>query len=379
MKPASILNPLTIIGLVTILQGCSYGQSIETKTFETFPIKETLEHSPVQIDEPITPRSIHLVENTIILIDRNSEYTIHLYDINNWKLKTVYGRRGDGPAEMRSPNFHGQAVKEGNDTYLWFSDIRNYKLKKISLEKMLVNESTEPDLSLKLPPELALAYKDVFAVNDSEFFGTVEGDIIGLSGNENAGRFFRFKTGSEISWIPNFPIQELEVPQNKIGYLYSSRVAFNPKTQQIASGMLYFDRVDYIDILNEKVITAVQESKVDTEDVNFNGDNYLIPPSVTNYHVSAYGTENFAYFFYSNATNQQAIDYYDGKISSFPNLELHVYDWKGNPVYKAELDKWALNSFFIDEDSWRLFAVDSDPEEEDQVIISYQLPNLQNE
>ncbi len=379
MKRPFLFKIFICLFLLTVLEGCGYGQSREVKTFRAFPAKGQLEHSVVQVSEPITPNTIHLIDNTVVLVDRNAEHAIQFYDIKDWSLKGVYGRRGDGPGEMKSPKFHGQFVREKDETYLWFSDIRNYKLKKIGLQAMIGNSSAEPNVSLRLPAELALSYKDIFAINNNEFIGTIEGDIIGLSGNENAGRFFRFEKGEPITWIANFPEQKLEVPQKKVGYLYASRVAFNNQTNRLASGMVYYDRVDFVSVLNNEVITVVQEDNQEVNEVDLNGDGYLIPLDVTNFYVSAYGTKNFVYFFYSNSTNQQVVDYYDGKSSSISNLQLHVYDWNATPIYRAELDKWALGSFFVDEQTWQLYATDSDPVSEDEIIVSYQLPKLLNE
>ncbi|MFY0594263.1 BF3164 family lipoprotein [Roseivirga sp.] len=378
MIKKSAYKMLLILIIGQLLQGCDISQSSDNTIYEIFPKNESLKHSKVRISEALTPSSIHLVNDIVVLIDKNLDYSIRFYEISNWSLKGKYGRRGDGPAEMQRPKFHGQYILSKNETNLWFSDIRSYKLKKISLEKMIGDINTEPELTHTLPPELALAYKDVFSISDDEFVGTIEGDIIGLSGDPNAGRFFQF-SGKDIKWTPNFPKQDLEVPQEKVGYLYSSRSAFNNNTQQLASAMLYYDRIDIMDFRSHEVLTVMSNDKSKLKEVDLRDDHSLIPPDTKHYYIGAYGTENYFYCLYAGTTTQQARDFIDGNNSEYPNLQLHVFDWKGNPIYKAHLDKWTLPSFFIDEKSWKLYAIDGMPEEEEEVIISYDLPNLLDE
>ena len=63
-------------------------------------------------------------------------------------------------------------------------------------------------------------------------------------------------------------------------------------------------------------------------------------------------------------------------ITDFPNRQLQVFDWLGNPVYHAQLDKPSLGTFFVDERTGKMYAIDGYPENEDDMIVSYQLPVL---
>jgi hypothetical protein len=226
-------------------------------------------------------------------MDEKSEYAVHFYKLSDWSLVAKYGRRGDGPAEVRTLKFHGQSVVENNETYLWFSDFGTFKLKKISLSGMLKDMSTEPIISHKLPPELAMTYKDIYAISDTEFVGTVEGDVFSFSGNTEAGRFFHLDmSDKEVNWIPNFPEQNLKEPKKKMGYVYSSKTTFNATTNQIASGMRYYDRIDIIDVKKDKALTVVQEDNIEVQEVDLRDDFRLIPPSTKSYYGFGYSSEN---------------------------------------------------------------------------------------
>ncbi|WP_421978326.1 BF3164 family lipoprotein [Roseivirga seohaensis] len=359
------------------IYGYGYGQTRDIKPYNSFPKNESLKHSKIQINEVLYPESIHLIGDLVVIMDQKSDYAVHFFKLSDWSLIAQYGTRGDGPAEVQTLKFHGQSVKENNETYLWFSDFKTFQLKKISLSGMISNIDTEPVITYKLPPELAMIYKDIYAISKTEFIGTVEGDVIAYSGDPKAGRFFHLNINDKsIKWIPNFPEQKLQEPKDKLGYLYSSKTTFNNNTHQIASGMSYFDRIDIVDVMKGKALTVVQEDNVIVREVDLRHPSTLIPPDTKHYYKLGYSTDRFVYFLYSVTTPQQGSDFWNGLISNYPNIQLHVFDWQGNAVYQAEFDKPSLGSFFVDEKTWKLYAIDGYPENEDDMIISYSLPNL---
>lgn len=355
---------LSLIFLVMI-SGCSFAQS--NKEFKSFPRIEQLRHSRVEIRELISPSSIHLINDTIILVDKNLEHAIHFYNVSNWSSIGSYGKRGKGPAEVEKPKFHGQFTEENGETYLWFSDIRSFKLFKVSLTKMINDIDSEPEISYRIPPELALSYKEIYAVSDTEFVGTVAGEQLG-------GRFFHIDMKKKTAdWMPNFPKQNLKVPEHKIGYLYSSAAAFNRKTNQIASGMYLFDRIDIVNVLEEKVLTIFQEGNSEIKEVDLRDDSRLFPLKTEFYYTRAYSTENYIYLLYANNTEQQIAE------SRKSPTELHVFDWDGNPIYKGQLDMHSLGSFFVDEKTRKLYAINYQPEDDDDMIVSFTLSKFVNE
>lgn len=364
---------------MTLVLCYCYGQHIEVKTFNSFPVSEKLSHSKVTIHEPLTPTSIYLLDSIVVLIDSNLDHALHFYNISDWSLIAKYGKRGDGPGEVIKPKFHGQFVQERGETYLWLSDYRTFKLKKLSLNKMMSNENAEPEVSLKMRPQIAWIYADIYAVSDNEFIGPVTGDIIGVTEDKEAGRFYRYNVKDQsISWMPNFPKQKLSVPQEKIGYLYSSASTFNSKTKKIASAMKFYDRVDIVDVIKGEVLTIVQKDKVGLKEVDLKDERSLIPPETMSYYTRAYSTERYIYLIYSNITYQEGNEVFQGIGQNVPKEQLHVFDWKGIPVFKGELDKWALGSFFVDEKTWTLYAINNEQEDEEDMIILYSLPKLDN-
>ena len=365
-----------LLCFVSILSTECIGQVLETKTYSSFPKELSLRHSKVAIREALTPNTIHLHDSVVILVDQNADPAIHFYNIKDWSLISSYGKRGDGPAEVRIPKFHGQLVYEKDNVYLWFSDFRTTKLLKLNFKDILNNINTEPETSLKMPYEVGMLYDDIFALSDTKFVGTVQGNVVDFTG-ENSGRFFKADVKNKsISWIPNFPEQTLENPEGKIGHLYSSETVINLQSNLLASAMRFYDRIDIVDVTENKVLTIVHEDEVEPKEVDLRHDSRLIPPQTRYYYGKGFATANHLYFWYGNFTEQQSIDYFDGKISEFPNLQLKVFDWEGYPVLKVQVDKHNLGSFFVDEKTWTLYAIDHDPEKEDEVIVSYQLPNL---
>jgi hypothetical protein len=363
--------------LTLIAPRFAHSQIRNVKPYKSFPKSESLKHSEIQINEVVYPSSIHLVDDVVIMMDKKAEHAVHLFKVSDWSLLANYGTRGNGPTEVQVLKFHGQSVKKDNETYLWFSDFRAYRLKKISLTGMLKDKSTEPVVSHKLLPELAMTYDDIYAISDTDFIGTVEGNIYDFTNDPKAGRFFQFNIkNKKIKWTANFPEQKLQEPKNKLGYVYSSQAIFNNRTIQMASGMRYYDRIDIIDVVKNNVLTVVHEDNTEVQEVDLRDDFRLIPLSTRHYYGSGYSTDRLIYFFYSNKTAQQSSDFNKGLTSDYPNRQLRVFDWEGNPVYHAQLDKPNLGSFFVDEKTWKLYAVDGSPENEDDMIVSYQLPVL---
>lgn len=372
--------PLTFLIVFLSCLGCTAEQHDELKVFRSFPKSENLKHSKIKIMEPLTPSSVHLIDSLIVFVSLNSDYAFHFYRISDWSPLGKYGKIGDGPHEVRRPIFHGQFAKNKGQTHFWFSDFDSFELKKVSLKEALNNPDAQPLITHKLPPELAMTYDDVYAISDNEFVGTVEGDIAESTDDKAAGRFFWFNTNDKsIEWVPNFPKQDLKVEKEKIGYLYSSKSAFNTLTNQIASAMRYYDRIDVIDVVAKEILTIMEEGKQQVVEVDLRDSRYLIPLDVKLYNGYVYGTEKYIYHLYSVTTGQQGVDFAQGNKSTFPNLQLRVFDWKGNPIYKAQLDRWSLDSFFVDEHSWKMYAIDYERENEDELIISYDLRQMTDE
>lgn len=371
-----VFRLILTLSICAFIGTSSLGQIREIRTYKSFAKEADLKHSKIHIKEAVTPTTIQLWEDTVVLVDKNSDPAIHFYNLNNWSLIGSYGMRGDGPAEVRVPKFHGQFVQENNKTYLWFSDFRSTKLLKLGLKDMIEDIGTEPAISLKMPYEVGMLYDDIYAMSDTEFVGTVQGNVVDFTG-ENSGRFFISDVRKKsLNWIPNFPNQSLETPPEKVGYLYSSQTTWNEERKKLASGMSFFDRIDIIDPFKNSVLTVVQEDNKELKEVDLGDDHYLIPPNIRYFYGQGYNTNSYIYFLYQKTTGQQSMDFYDGKVSTLPNLELHVFDWNGNAILKGKLDRHNLGSFFVDEKTWNLYAIDHDPEKEDEVIVSYQLPNL---
>ncbi len=365
---------------ITFIQVQAQKQSLVT--YKDFSIVEpkVLRHASVAILDPITPSSIHLLDSLVMVVDQNMDYAISFYRLKDWSIKAKYGRRGDGPAEMRKPKFHGQVTKDqNNEVYLWFSDYRTFQMKKLSVMKMIADEQTEPEVTQRLPPEIAWFYDDIFSLSDNEFIGSVVGDPLEDSKNKDAGRFFYLKMEDEsLQWVPNFPKQKLKVPAEKIGYLYSSVSTMNPKTGQLASGMKFFDRFDLVDVKNNSVLTVVQENKSDVEEVDLvDRKGRLIPPKTKYYYVQVYSTENYVYLLYSNLTEQEGNDFFNGTRTDVKKPQLHVFNWKGAAVYKATLDKVGVADFFVDERTWTVYFRDTMSENEEEIFVKYKLNLLE--
>lgn len=346
-------------------------QTEDYKVFDSFPITENLEHEVFSLNELLTPSTIHLIDTIVVLVDERADYSFHFYDVRDWAYLGKYGKRGNGPEELGKPIFHGQFTRDAGQRFFWFSDFNTFKLRKVNLERALIDDVIKPDITDVLPPELAMTYDDVYAISDKEFVGTVQGD---LGDYDEFGRFFRFEVGnSQISWVSNFPKQELKVERDKIGYLYSSRSTFNPATKQIASAMKYYDRLDVIDVAKNNVLTIVEKGKEETEEVDMRHRRSLIPPDVKTYSSYVNSSEKYIYQLYRVSTGNDEREYFEGNKNVMSKFQLRVFDWEGNPVYRAVLDSINLFSFFIDEVSWKMYAINYDRENENEFIMSYDL------
>lgn len=219
----------------------------------------------------------------------------------------------------------------------------------------------------RLPPELALTYDDIYYFDENTLIGTVSGDI-------QSGRFFFIDLATNnLSWIPNFPQQNLEVPKQKTGYLYSSATTFHNELGIIASGMKLFDRIDFVNMSSKEVFTSVQQDNAELKEVDLNSDSRLFPLETKFFYQRAFGTDKYAYFLYSGSTELESTQ------DRMKPLQLHVFDWAGRPIYKAQLDNNALGSFFVDERKWTLYAINHGREIESEILVSYDLSNLKGE
>ncbi|OEK04161.1 hypothetical protein BFP71_11790 [Roseivirga misakiensis] len=368
---------MLLLVLIVISLGCKSEIGKGLIVYDSFQVNDVLTHQVHKISEPLSPSRIDIIDSLVLMIDYKMEHAFHFYKISDWSYLGGFGKVGDGPDEVKMPRFHGQFVKKNDETFFWVSDFRTYDLKKINLYDLLATGDAVPKVRLKLPPVLTWTYNDIYAISDEEFIGTVEGDVSKEALGVESGRFFSYKSqGDTVTWLPNWPIQETEVDAEKIGYLYSSFSSFNSSTNQVVSSMKFYDRIDLVDVINNSVSTLIQNGNESIKEVDLKDDRYLIPPNAMNYNGFNYATTNYIYQLYNKFSESDSKDFFAGRQNAIPMYELRVFDWSGKAIYKATLDKRRLGRFFVDENTWTMYVINNGREQEEDLIISYQLKDL---
>jgi len=347
MKSNRIKSICVIFVIVFSAFACTRGLEQEhLRVFENFPEVIDLHGTPVMTgDEKYNPLLMGLKDNLLVVCDVENGPHFHVYALPEFEYLGNFGQQGRGPSEFQSPFFWGQFEK-GERVKIWVYDPNNVTLSLIDVLDALNDERFKTDTCFVLPNE---AYE---AINVMKIGGN------NLTGNGAFfnGEFFKYDTETDkIQWIAkntnyNKGFRQLLETSNDFGQLTLKQgfAKIKPDQSRYAKALVY---APIIDVYKPDGVLEFSIILNDFEIPNFNEEEFSL--KTRGWYGNIFLTDSFIYAINRNCTLEQY------SLNECDDAEIHVFNWKGEPVVLFRLNEGIAPSaaFVVDEENKKIYTV----------------------
>jgi len=307
----------------------------------------------------LTPEWIDVVaDSLLLLVDRNADPAINIYNLKNLKKIASAGKRGNGPFEFITPKLEGSSFTLNDTLYAYISDFNAHILYRLNISKLLAGIPDEFEKIDDVHYTIAPGWQDMFPVNDKI--------VIGNLWYGDARMFIWNRNNQTVKFIPNFPEAKVHIPKDKIGYFYANFVGYNPKKKIFASAMQTFKQVDFFDSAGNHLKSLKFEK--DNLHPEFKSDGSLFPPDYNFYFGRTYSTSSY---FFALSQNRRA-----DQPAPSNNFELYLFSWDQEFRGKWILSRPNIGPFTVSERNKKLYAINYGNDMEEFPIIIYNLSQL---
>ena len=298
-----------------------------------FPNKVSLKGEFIDVDS-IGIGCVEIFTPYLFLTTYRLPYFTKVYKLNNYEFLSDYFYQGQGPEEFLS-----FGIIKKQYPYLWVNDYKNKRISLINAEKTFNTEL--------VCIEKVLNYKkvvdpfNVFYLNDTclliKDYNSVDRELYYLKYNPK-------NDSIEADW--KFVIYNNPITYELMNKILTLADQIHPDGSKIVSITEKFNQIDIIDLNN-----PVESFSITTEKNiknNYFHVNKTLDEELNRYYFSGpICTNDKIYVLYNTEKNDQ--------------VEVHIIDWKGNPLGILSLDKY-LRYINVDEDNKILYGIDDDSE-----------------
>jgi hypothetical protein len=286
--------------------------SIEIKDFK----QEKKLTGTILIENEYGHFNIAHVDKYLILFSVLREHFFYVYNINGDSLG-AFGIRGQGPNDLINIQWCGQYY----GTNMWINDVSNVRLCAVNITQSLVQKKCMFDAIVK---NLNFSVNS-FVWNDSL-----------LISEQMRDNFYLIRTN----------IYTKRTSEEKL-YNYSSQHLFStyksiwrmkPDGSKMAAAMQSINMINILDIKNNDRLSLIVNPPM-TNLENIVDRNTGLEKRT--YYVDMDVTDNYIYTLFMNQA-------YDESYMIEKEMEIHVFDWQGNPQYKYIIPQY-ITAFAIDE------------------------------
>jgi hypothetical protein len=318
-----------------IIIAATYSCSDKEKTFFVGNIKVIcFEKQRIMSGEHLNVDSIGVEGVTIlgpylIMNIYGHSYLTQIYNLNTLDLIGNFLTKGQGPNDFGFIDIIKTAYP-----YFWIQDRAYENIQLINVEEIIENKQT--------PAQKVLRYGNIGEIFNAFYINDT--CLLIKSFDINKGLYYFYynpETGilSHEVIMYNYPIT------NDILYTKMIPLAdrMKPDGSKIVSISGIFDQLDILDMYcpEESISVTTTNYKYDYEYIkNTHNDEMK-----TSYFSYPYCSENLIFALYENNDTKHA-----------NNIELHIIDWEGNPIYKLLLDQ-RIDAFSIDLDNGFMYGI----------------------
>jgi len=357
-----IIKTILMLSVFVVINACESPITHETKYYSDFPNTIQLNSNSIDgISKDFFTPFIGLKDSLLIFCDTESSPHFHIYQLPDFAPIGNFGVEGYGPSDISTPVFWNQMVKKGDTYQLWFFQLDLMRLTKIDIAKYLNNSEALPEYEIELPPEIDQAV-NIIALNDSIIIGT---------GYAAKGAFFKYNINADsFSWI-EYPkrdekanLQDLLIENDLYEEYNLGIIRIKPDGSRFVKSNLYRPTLDVYDHAC-KLLFSLEKSTFTPLKLEANTRNM---PLYTNlYYSNLFLTDSHIYALHYNCTLSQMGN------DECQDVEIHVFDWTGNPICKYLLNDGIhpFGSFVVDEANKKIYTIN--PKDEDHYYYQYDI------
>lgn len=338
--------------LISVILSCKKQNNLIE--FKSFPEEYNLIGE--KLDFPLQSPALRMRLFDSLLIIRStydSMYFMHIYNKNTFQHYRSFHRRGNGPNEYKSAGVFSLDKKL---RILWITDFRKIRIVGYYIDSLLEFSDCKPAFIIPLPKKLHPLMgmenynSELFAVPDPR--GEIQ-------------LYFFNRKGEEVSVMNKMDLEDFD------NSFFSDITRTHNKIHAGKNKMVmlyrFLDRMIIRDLKDSSFIETIGPDHIDPQKQLGLYD-----------HQKLYGydgkpkfDENFIYGLY-RGTPAAKVDFDLGKVSAVYSKKIHIFNWKGKPVMRLNLDH-EISSFVIDRENKRIIAFSVD---DLNSMISYDISNI---
>lgn len=340
---SSILFPFIFFQLFTSCTNNSENPLL--KVISQFPEEISLNGQAItDVRSDFYPRQMGLFDNLLVFCDWENSPYFHVYNLPDFDFMGNFGLQGRGPGEYLDPVFWGQFQQE-DSIRMWVHQMNINIFSLVNIEQSLVNKNYTPQTQILIPHEFQTAV-NLLAISDSIVIGS------GISAD---GEFFFFYPENETLEWKDFRIDYTKNVnsffRNNLDYiplLKQGVIKVKPDQKRFVKAMVYAPIIDVF-FPNGDIDFSIVLKDFTVPDF-LNGD---FNPNTKAWYENIFLTDDFIYALNRNCS---ILQYAEGECN---NVEIHVYNWRGEPVKKYLLNDGIAPAapFAVDEQNQKIYSL----------------------
>ncbi|RRO20850.1 BF3164 family lipoprotein [Flavobacteriaceae bacterium 14752] len=301
------------------------------------------------ISDRIYPQSINIYKDKIIFCDYSSNPHFYAYQLPDFKFIASFGYQGKGPLDINSPVVWSQ-IQNGK---IGIYQMNLMKFDFYHIDDLINNRVKKNQLNPSyMPPE----------INDAINIISLKNDIYIGTGVSSTGEYFVFNQKTKkFYWRDYFKFFDKKFNDRIIEYDLMSElnlgiIKIKPDKTMFVKTNIYNPLIHVYD--NSMDLKFTIANKNITEPI-IDDSKKFFSSKTKMYYTNCYLTDKFIYAVYRNCTLEEYNNY------ECDNVEIHTFDWEGNPVVKYLLNEGIapLSPFVVDEQRLKIYTVN--PKTED--------------
>lgn len=330
-----------ILFLLILISGCTESNTRVNK-IQNFPHQSIAVGKELEEIDILTLGGLKVIDTCLILVDPSRvEEMIQVYNINSKEKIFVFGQKGKGANEdYLVPEIINQVTfnNNENDLILHLYDLERRRFSSNNITESIKKDSLCADY-WDAPEDWGFITKVFFACDSFLVF------------SNDRGRFcVQKKTGKDqklISYLtpdPGFRVLKRDEIQ-----IFRTSVTVNTENRIIAAAPYLIGQLDFFQFSGEYTNSVIFERNQIMEERLYNPSENDIK-KIKIFIKQLDSDDNYVYALNGNELNGEI---YGKKRRQ--DSEILVFDWKGNPVERIQLDKH-ISKIGLDKTSYILYA-----------------------
>lgn len=335
-----------LLSVCLIVLSCTSKKERPATLMAMFTEEKSIKHQIIQEDVLNVPVELIYYDNKLIIVDFYGDQYFSVFDLTQNKKTATFLSKGQGPNE--TTDIPSSVFVTNDTTLIWYDASRCIReaifagtfgnVKQIRK----VCDLNNPMPILRIAPLKGNKYVSV--------------------GLFDKGRYGIFdKAGNPITFKYDYPKDKVDCLPMAKAMAYQGRFLTNSNHSKIVCYTLESELLEFIKINEAGDFEKIKEIQYDLAKYTPIGPMVVVDKAKLCF-IGGCSSEKFIYLLYSDE------DF--SKVKWFANSKtVLVFDWKGNPIKKIDLDL-RVTAIAVDDKDKKLFAATNNPE---GTLVSFKL------